>query len=80
MGQGGEPREYKIKRYVDDAVSWIRKSVVCQRTGGYEVLLRFNATYEVIPGRDADKYDLLRLVDESGEDYLYPKSIFSMTQ
>jgi hypothetical protein len=47
---------------------------------GYEVSLRFKGTYEVIPDRNVEKYDLLRVVDESGEDYLYPEEIFSMTQ
>jgi hypothetical protein len=29
-----------------------------------------------VPDRDAEKHDLLRIVDESGEDYLHPKSLF----
>ena len=61
-------------------MSWIKKSVVCLHAQGYEVSLRFKGTYEVIPDRNVEKYDLLRVVDESGEDYLYPKEIFSMTQ
>jgi hypothetical protein len=50
-------------------VSWIKKSVVCLHAQGYEVSLRFKGTYEVIPDRNVEKYDLLRVVDESGEDY-----------
>lgn len=32
--------------------------------------------YQVIPDEDASKDGYLRIVDESGEDYLYPKSYF----
>jgi len=32
--------------------------------------------YRVLPDRDADKEGFLRIVDESGEDYLYPRSYF----
>jgi hypothetical protein len=32
--------------------------------------------YEVIEDPSADKHDQVRVVDESGEDYLYPKSWF----
>ncbi|MEJ7819300.1 MAG: hypothetical protein WKF44_03250 [Rubrobacteraceae bacterium] len=32
--------------------------------------------YKVIPDATATEQDLLRVVDESGEDYLYPKHYF----
>ncbi|MBN1831506.1 MAG: hypothetical protein JW896_05285 [Deltaproteobacteria bacterium] len=32
--------------------------------------------YQVIPDDDAKKEGYLRVVDESGEDYLYPESYF----
>ena len=34
------------------------------------------ATYESIPDHQAEKRGLIRIIDESGEDYLYPKSRF----
>lgn len=32
--------------------------------------------YRIVPDKDAEKHDLLRVVDESGEDYLHSKSLF----
>ncbi len=32
--------------------------------------------YQVLPDEDAEKEGYLRIVDESGEDYLYPESYF----
>ncbi len=32
--------------------------------------------YQVIPDKDAEQEGYLRIVDESGEDYLYPASNF----
>jgi hypothetical protein len=29
---------------------------------------------------DAERQDLLRVIDESGEDYLYPKSFFRLIE
>jgi hypothetical protein len=36
--------------------------------------------YQVIPDDDAKKEGHLRIVDESGEDYLYPESYFISIQ
>lgn len=32
--------------------------------------------YEVLPDADADKHNQIRVIDESGEDYLYPQEYF----
>jgi len=36
--------------------------------------------YQVIPDEDASREGYLRVVDESGEDYLYPQSYFILVQ
>ena len=36
--------------------------------------------YQVIPDEDASREGYLRVVDESGEDYLYPQSYFILIQ
>lgn len=33
--------------------------------------------YEVVPDESAARDDFLRVIDESGEDYLYPASYFA---
>jgi len=36
--------------------------------------------YQVIQDKDAEKDNYLRVIDESGEDYLYPQSYFVFVQ
>jgi len=36
--------------------------------------------YQVLPDDDAWKEGFVRVIDESGEDYLYPKSFFIFIQ
>jgi len=36
--------------------------------------------YEVLPDAEAEKEGYLRVIDESGEDYLYPQSYFVVVQ
>jgi len=36
--------------------------------------------YEVIPDKESEKEGYLRVIDESGEDYLYPQSYFILVQ
>ena len=36
--------------------------------------------YHVLPDKDAEKDGYLRVIDESGEDYLYPQSYFVLIQ
>ena len=50
--------------------------VTCVNTEGYPVSLVLNAVYETLPDDDAAKYNLIRVIDESGEDYLYPAAYF----
>ena len=49
---------------------------ICINNEGYPVALELFATYETIPDHQAEKRGLIRVIDESGEDYLYPKSRF----
>jgi hypothetical protein len=52
------------------------KFVVCIRNEGYPASLELRKIYAVLPGPLACRGRMLRIVDESGEDYLYPKSYF----
>ena len=49
---------------------------ICIDNQGYPVALELFATYETLPDEQAEKRGLIRVIDESGEDYLYPKSRF----
>lgn len=50
---------------------------VCIENHGYEASLELRKLYEVLPDPDADKLGQLRVVDESGDDYLYPATSFN---
>lgn len=50
--------------------------VVCLDNEGYTASLERRKIYIALPDPDADKNGLLRVIDESGEDYLYPKASF----
>lgn len=50
---------------------------ICIDNNSYEVSLEMRKLYEVIADPDAEKHGQIRVIDESGEDYLYPASAFS---
>ena len=52
------------------------KFVICLRNKGYEASLEPLKLYRVLVDRDAEKHKLVRVVDESGEDYLFPANFF----
>lgn len=56
----------------------VRRFAVCIRNDGYDVSLEPRKIYEVLPDRDAVEHDQIRVIDESGEDYLYPASFFAL--
>lgn len=50
---------------------------VCVHNEDYEVSLELRKIYRIIPDATAAaEHDLLRVIDESGEDYLYPQHYF----
>ena len=55
-----------------------RQLVLCLRNRGYEASLERRKLYQVIPDPNAQKHGQLRVIDESGEDYLYPASFFAL--
>lgn len=50
--------------------------VVCVRNEGHKVSLEKRKIYVALRDAVAEKRGLMRIVDESGDDYLYPKSFF----
>lgn len=50
--------------------------VVCIVNEGYEASLELRKLYESLPDADAAKHAQIRVIDESGEDYLYPAANF----
>ena len=50
--------------------------VICIDNTDYEASLIVRKMYEVVPDPQAEKDDMLRVIDESGEDYLFHSSHF----
>ena len=53
-----------------------RRFVVCVKNEGYEVSLERRKIYVSIEDEEARTHKLIRVIDESGEDYLYPQKFF----
>jgi hypothetical protein len=53
-----------------------RQLVVCIENDGYPAALEKRKIYVALRDAAAEKHDLLRVIDESGDDYLFPKSFF----
>lgn len=54
----------------------VRRFAVCVKNDDYEAALERNKIYVVLPDREAEKDGDVRVIDESGEDYLYPAAWF----
>jgi hypothetical protein len=50
--------------------------VLCVRNGSYRASLEPRKVYRVVEDSSAEAHELLRVVDESGEDYLFPADLF----
>ena len=50
--------------------------VICIWNRGYEASLELRKIYQAIPDTAAERHRLVRVIDESGEDYLYPGEFF----
>ncbi len=49
---------------------------LCVDNDGCPASLEVLKLYEVIPDEDAERENLIRVIDESGEDYMYEASSF----
>ena len=49
---------------------------VCIKNEGYPASLEVRKIYRIIPDSHSAEHQLVRVVDESGEDYLYPADYF----
>ena len=43
---------------------------------GEDLLLTARKIYQVLPDEKAERSDYIRIIDDEGEDYLYPKKYF----
>jgi len=50
--------------------------VICINAGGYVDDLKVRTVYQVLPDESAARSNYIRVIDETGEDYLYPANLF----
>lgn len=53
--------------------------VVCVNNDGYEIDLERFEIYEVVPDDSLEPGDI-RVIDETGEDYIYPTNLFESVE
>ncbi len=52
--------------------------VICIDNDEYPASLERRKLYEIVPDAEAESLGQLRVKDESGEDYLYPKELLAL--
>ncbi len=58
------------------ARSTAKQLLVCINNEGYLALLKRRKIYVALRDAQADEHGVMRIIDESGENYLYPKHLF----
>ncbi len=54
-----------------------KRFLLCSSNRGYRASLVAHKVYEHVPDDEAAERGLVRVVDESGEDYLFPARLFA---
>jgi hypothetical protein len=54
----------------------MKEFIICIKNQGYEASLELWKVYMTVPDDLAKRQNLLRVIDESGEDYLFPAEYF----
>ena len=55
----------------------VKQFALCLKNAGNEASLILGKVYRILPDARAAKDDLVRIVDESGDDYLFDKAQFA---
>jgi hypothetical protein len=54
----------------------VKRLFICLDNAGFEVSLERRKIYVAVPDIRAERHGHLRIIDESGDDYLYPSERF----
>jgi hypothetical protein len=54
-----------------------KRFMICINNEGYEASLDRWKVYQCVPDKEAERHMEIRVIDEEGEDYLYPLDCFS---
>jgi len=58
----------------------LTRFALCIHSDEYPASLERRKLYEVLPDADAEEHGQLRVIDESGDDYLYPREYFQLVE
>ncbi len=61
---------------MDKSTKLLPEFVVCINNKEYQASLELHKIYRKLPDKDAATEGDVRIIDESGDDYLYPSSYF----
>jgi hypothetical protein len=76
-GAQGNLRPYRDRlKSMAKTKTQAKQLVVCIDNDGYAASLERRKIYVAVRDADAEKHGMIRIVDESGDDYLYPKAYF----
>lgn len=75
MPMGSGPKN-TISREFSTEMKREAQYVVCIANEGYAASLELRKIYQVIANKIASRLHQIRVIDESGEDYLYPQDYF----
>lgn len=62
-----------MKHLLSSRKNW----VVCVKNKGYQAALERRKIYQLIADSQASSHGLIRVIDESGQSYLYPHQFFA---
>jgi len=68
--------ELSTESKATDAKRSAARFVLCVRNKEYPASLELRKVYRLLPDDVASKHRQMRVIDESGEDYLYPEEYF----
>jgi hypothetical protein len=72
-------KEHKIKRIVGDTKRNEARFVLCVPNKDYPAALKLRKVYRLLNDELESKHHQVQVIDESGEDYLYPEEYFVPT-
>ena len=73
---GSARRNTKSSGLSADAKQGEARFVICVQNKDYPASLELRKVYQVLADEQASKHGQMRVIDESGEDYLYPQEYF----
>jgi hypothetical protein len=68
--------KWNRKERTENKTNILNKFVICINNKDYPVSLIFRKIYMILPDSKGEKEGMLRIIDESEEDYLYPQEYF----